>query len=249
MWVLPGRIVVGGGHVDIPNGRWDALLMESTDGGGTWTESWYSTPRKNLLVQDVWAAPDGTVHAVGSAGLKLIDTGSGWTNVSGASTSALGALHGAGGEAWAVGQNGAMMRHLNGAWAPVDLRATAPGTLRSVWGSSATDVYAVEQPARRGRRDAGRGDAQRRHRLVHRAAGQRRHRARGRVGKRALGRVRGGNRVTDAEGRTGVIWHYDGSGWTSKAPPNTGWERRFTAVWGSGAGDVWVLGRQMVGRN
>jgi hypothetical protein len=41
-----------------------------------------------------------------------------------------------------------------------------------------------------------------------------------------------------------MIWRFDGTAWTATATPFAGPERQLTAVWGSGPGDVWVLGRQ-----
>ncbi len=242
VWAEPGRVIVGGGHINISTGRWEALLMESTDGGETWNETWFAVPGKNRYVREVWGTPGGTLHAVGSDGSTFINTGSGWRDVTGAATASLTGLHGTGGEAWAVGVYGAVVRYRGGAWSAVDLQATATGTLRSVWGSSATDVYAV------GHRPG--PNAAEQSVLMHNdgttwstvlpAADSTEYADVWGSGASDVYVV--GHRLNAGGDATGMIWHYDGGGWT--ATPLAGTDRRLTTVWGSGPGDVWALGRQ-----
>lgn len=244
VWAAPGRVIVGGGRSNISTGLAEALLMESTDGGATWVETWFAVPGQHRFVNEVWGTPGGVLHAVGNDGSTFINTGSGWTDVTGATTGRLTSLHGTGGEAWAVGGNGVVVRYRGGAWSTMDLRATATGTLRSVWGSSATDVYAV------GHRP-GPGAAEQSV-LMHND-GMAWSTALPAADSTEYADVWGsgasdvyvvGHRLRAGGGATGMIWHYGGTGWTATPTPFAGTDRRLTAVWGSAAGDVWVLGRQ-----
>jgi hypothetical protein len=244
VWAEPGRVIVGGGHINITTGKWEALLMESTDGGQTWNETWFAVPGKNRYVREVWGTPGGTVHAVGNDGSTFINTGSGWTDVTGATGQSLWGLSGAGGEAWAVGTNGAVVRYRAGAWAPVNLQLASTGTLRSVWGTSRNNVYAV------GHRPGPNAAEQS---VLMRYNGSGWTTALPAADSTEYADVWGsgasdvyvvGHRLTSGGGSTGMIWHYDGAGWTATATPFTGTSRRLAAVWGSGPGDVWVLGGQ-----
>lgn len=247
VWAEPGRVIVGGGHINVSTGKWEALLMESTDGGQTWHETWFAVPGKNRYVREVWGTPGGTVHAVGNDGSTFINTGSGWTDVTGATTQSLWGLGGAGGEAWAVGINGAVVRYRAGAWAPVDLQLGATGTFRSVWGTAASNVYAVgHRPGPNAAeqsvllRNDGTGWS-----TVLPAADSTEYADVWGSGASDVYVV--GHRLRSGGGSTGMIWHWNGGGWTSTATPFDGPVRQLTAVWGSGSGDVWVLGRQQGG--
>lgn len=243
VWAEPGRVIVGGGHINIATGRWEAVLRESRDGGETWSETWFAVPGKNRYVREVWGTPGGTVHAVGNDGSTFINTGDGWRDVTGATSASLWGLHGAGGEAWAVGTSGTVLRYRGGAWEPVDLKVSATGTLRSVWGAGAGDVYAV------GSRPGPNAAEQS---LLLRNDGSGWSMALPAADSTEYADVWGssasdvyvvGHRLQAAGGAEARIWHFDGAGWAATAGPFTGTDSRLTAVWGSGAGSVWVLGR------
>ncbi len=244
VWAEPGRVIVGGGHINIATSKWEALLMESRDGGATWSETWFAVPGQNRYVREVWGTPGGTLHAVGNDGSTFINTGDGWRDVTGATSAHLYGLHGAGGEAWAVGLGGAVVRYRGGAWEPVDLKLATTGTLRSVWGTGATNVYAV------GSRPGPNAAEQS---VLLRNDGSGWSAALPAADSTEYADVWGssasdvyvvGHRLKAGGGAQGMVWRYNGSGWTATVPPFAGTERRLTAVWGSGAGNVWVMGRQ-----
>ncbi|HST60560.1 MAG TPA: sialidase family protein, partial [Longimicrobium sp.] len=244
VWAEPGRVIVGGGHINIATNTWEALLMESRDGGATWSETWFAVPGQNRYVREVWGTPGGTLHAVGNNGSTFINTGDGWRDVTGTTPAFLYGLHGAGGEAWAVGTGGAVVRYRGGAWQAVDLKVSTTGTLRSVWGTGAGNVYAV------GSRPGPNAAEQS---TLLRNDGSGWSAALPAADSTEYADVWGssasdvyvvGHRLKAGGGTRGMIWRYNGSGWTATAPPFEGTDRRLTAVWGSGAGDVWVMGRQ-----
>lgn len=237
----PGRVFVGGGHIDLVARTWDAVILESSDGGETWTETQLGLDQ---YIREIWRAPDGTLHATGDSGGTYIQVDGEWVRLPPLTRMSITGVHGAGGVVYAVGGgNGVMLRYEDGAWSEIPLRSTATGTLRSVWGSGPRDVYAV------GHRPGPNGAEQ--SLLMHDDG----------TGWSELGVPGDSTEFVDVwgtsasnvyvvgrrlrpGGSTGMIWRFDGSAWTATATPFAGTERQLTAVWGSGPGDVWVLGRQ-----
>lgn len=111
--------------------------------GGPWHfdgERWSAAGQGTTLdLSGLWAGPDGTLWAVGSGTLTLSPGTGGW-RVEGATHPLLYDVAGnAGGEVWAVGVGGTVLRREGNAWAPV--AAPSGSNLFAVWVFDSGEVW------------------------------------------------------------------------------------------------------------
>jgi len=108
--------------------------------GTAWSEV---ASTASVPLAGVWGFASDDVWAVGWCGQILHWDGSAWESVDGAGECGLNDLWAAGpGELWAVGDSGCVLHGTVAGWAPVP-RANGWDALRSVWGSSASEIHAV----------------------------------------------------------------------------------------------------------
>ena len=122
-----------------------------------------------------------------------------------------------------VGKAGTIIVHNNGAWS--SFTTTTNDNFTAVWGSSATDIWAVGEKGAIFHFDGSSTTS-------HAITGMTKH-------------LYGiwGSSATDiwAVGKDATIVHYDGTGWSLVTPP-TGVNTDLNAVWGTSGMDVWIVG-------
>jgi hypothetical protein len=141
----------------------DALVLHSTNNGGSWTETAIPLPGYTLQLFDVWASGPGAVHAVGTAysfttgratAFRVRYDGSAWTHVVADSTSGLNTVWGTGGTIFAAGyarsglaQKGLVLASTDGGatFEPTEFAPTVGSyrTFVAAWGASPTSMYVV----------------------------------------------------------------------------------------------------------
>lgn len=128
-------------------------------------------------------------------------------------------------DAWAVGDNGTILRWVGGSW--VD-QSPGGSTLRAVWGSAANDVWAV-------------GDGGT---ILHFNGSTWSSRTTGTTTTADLYAVWGISSSNVWAVGSGVVLRWNGSAWTTTAV-----SADLTGVWGSSASDVWAVGNGALLRN
>lgn len=129
------------------------------------------------------------------------------------------AMWGAGGELFAVGVSGAIVRHDGDNWS---VQRTGSEELRAVGGTSVTDVFAV-----------GLGGV-----ILHHDGVTWTSQSSG-TSQDLLGVWANAPDDVFAVGTSGTILHYDGSGWSAQTSGTTA---NLSAVWGASGGDVFAVG-------
>ncbi len=121
------------------------VILHAPAGGGDIVDETFD-PSHTLW--GVWGTSVTDLWAVGGDGVVLHRTGSGWAAQTGVPPAQrLSAVWGTGGELWAVGRKAdgtatILHRTATGGWR-ADPLAAATGELTAVWGSGASDVWAV----------------------------------------------------------------------------------------------------------
>jgi hypothetical protein len=228
-------------------------LLYHYDGTG-WTEATPSLPTgwSGGSLIDVWGSSASNVYAVGWSNGPLVyhNDGTGWTEAS-SSLSSGGYLNGVWGssasDVYAVGTgvNAPLVYHRDGTgWT-----GTSPslpvgwnyGNLRSVWGSSASDIYAVGWGSNGSLlyHNDGTGWSEASSSLP--AGGGSLY---GIWGSSASDVYAVGNSINAVGDTSPLLYHNDGTGWTGASPfLPPGWSAGYLhAVWGSSAGDLYIVG-------
>ena len=137
-----------------PNGNWSGSAPSCA--GGVWVvggrgtalrwngTSWESKPTGTADgLTAVWGTSDSNVWAVGDRGTILRWNGSAWSEISSGTTNTLYAIWGgAPNDIWAVSRWTTLLRWDGSTWAPTTTGVTGAIDLMSVWGTSATNVWA-----------------------------------------------------------------------------------------------------------
>lgn len=237
-----------------------AAIADAQDAGATW----HAVPSDTTAhLRAVSGSGPSDVWAVGDLGTAIHWDGSSWRPSATGTTEQLAAVWSSGGaDVWAAGESCTLLHWTGAAWS----RATGlpcAGAIRGLWGSDASQVWAVGGDAAsrtlmhwNGRAWSGAPSAGAARLLG--VSGSDRAAAWAVVDATALLRW-GGTTWTDGPGPgvlTGGAWsanphdawltgthgatyHFDGRGWT---PRPTGADDDMRDVWGTGLADVWAVG-------
>jgi photosystem II stability/assembly factor-like uncharacterized protein len=242
LWVDGEHVFAAGLARDAGLNRFVGLVIRSSDGGDTWTRQ---TFEETTSLIGVWGFSPTDVTVVGAAGAILHYDGDGWTDVRPSGTAAtLQAVWGSSpSHLWAGGDEETFARGTDSGWTLV------PGTERrarnyaAAWGSTADSLYVVAREYSDSTNYWGSS-------LMLRSGAEwtvvrpweNKLELGGIWGNDAGVVIVGGYRYNDDQGRyEGVILRGDGGVW-SETPSVGGGDRRFNAVHGDGAGNVWMVG-------
>jgi hypothetical protein len=239
------RVWAQGAHVFAVGEGFEAgglrgFTVRSADGGVTWTRALHMETNG---LYGVWGSGPDDVTAVGFNGAFLHFDGLAWTDVRPAGSAApFHAIWGTGADdVFAAGNDQSLARRTDGPWVLAPQIATQPTDYVAAWGAAPGDLYVVV----RSYDTNSWGTA-----LMRRTAGAW-STVRAREVNLELESIWGsgpgnvlvvGHRYA-TDHYEGVVLRFDGTRWTETVSAS-GPDRRFHAVHGDGAGNVWVVGDQ-----
>ena len=209
------RGVWGSGYRDILTVGDGGTILKYN--GKSWTAQTSGTTSR---LQSIWGAVTESsynVYTVGDGGQVLHTTGASWNKVASNTTENLADIWGAGAEVMAAGNNGIILNLTKSTSAQEDI------VLRSIWGSSATNVFAVGENGTVLHSDGTAWTA-----MVSDTT-------------EWLNETWGDNQTGEvfAVGENGTIIHYDGTTWN---PMVSGVSVTLHGVYGTAANNVYAVG-------
>lgn len=182
---------------------------------------------------DVWVGMRASLYG---DGFWAHHDGASWERVSSSSGITLRAFHAPpGGDLWAVGTRGTIVRRVDDAWVRAQVDGAVTDNFNAVWGSGPSDVFAAGDSGLLQHFD---GAAWKKMDLgskmnVYGLWGS---------GPKDVYAVGGPPSYGGGSPPYDLVRHYDGSGWRPVATGLEPYGAHLYAVWGSGAQDLWVGG-------